>query len=117
MQRKAGLMKRTKFLISLVVVGLTAALLPTKAAAEETTRKALIHPDPMYPTIMKQNSLGVVKIVKLQIAVSAQGAVTKATVVGGDAVLAQSALEAVRQWKYTPAETESTMVVEFRFHQ
>lgn len=109
-------MKRTKLLLSLVAVGLLAGLVPTKSMAEETARKAVFHPDPTYPTIMKQNSLGVVKIVKLQIAVSPQGAVTKATVVGGDAVLAQSALEAVRQWKYTPAETESTLVVEFRFH-
>jgi TonB family protein len=57
---------------------------------------------PVYPTIARQQ--GLEGVVVLDASIDEIGNVTDARVVSGPIMLRQAALEAVRQWKYRPAE-------------
>ncbi len=37
-------------------------------------------------------------------------------VIGGDPVFVQAATDAVKDWKYVPAKTETVVELEFKFH-
>jgi TonB family protein len=54
-------------------------------------------------------------VVKVQITVAANGTVKNAKLIGGHPVLANAALDAVRQWHFEAGPEESTGVVQFRF--
>lgn len=69
--------------------------------------------EPQYPKLAQQ--LHVLGKVKLQLTVSAEGAVTATKVMGGSPILVKSVEEAVKEWKYEPAGKESTETVEFTF--
>jgi TonB family protein len=73
---------------------------------------------PVYPD--ESRAAGVKGNVVLHIIVGTDGAVKEATLVSGDPVLGQAALDAVRQWKYQPtllnskaAEVDSTVTIGF----
>lgn len=79
----------------------------------------LVHKvDPKYPLEAKQAK--VQGDVVLQCLIAKEGNVVNLTVISGDPMLAQAALEAVKQWKYkpyflagTPVEVETTITVKF----
>jgi TonB family protein len=75
--------------------------------------------DPLYPEEAKAKHIR--GDVILQATISKEGKVTNLTPVKGDPLLAQAAMEAVRQWEYkpyelngNPVEVETTLVVKFR---
>jgi TonB family protein len=49
------------------------------------------------------------------VVVSANGSPKDAKVLGGNPVLVNAALEAVKKWKFEPAQDESTVTLEFTF--
>jgi TonB family protein len=53
--------------------------------------------------------------VRLAVVVSPNGAVKSARVVGGHPVLVDAAMDAMKRWKFEPAPTESSGIVEFKF--
>jgi TonB family protein len=59
--------------------------------------------------------LHVAGTVKMQVVVTPAGAVKSVTALGGHPLLIESAVDAVKRWKFEPGPTESTTVVEFRF--
>ena len=83
----------------------------------------LIHRvDPQYPAIAKQIRLQ--GVVMLQAFVSTQGTIERAQIVSGPGLLAQPALDAVKQWRYrpyylngTPIEVETQITVRFTLNQ
>ena len=56
--------------------------------------------EPVYPTLARQ--IGRAGRVELRAIIATDGTVQSLEVVGGDPMFYQSALEAVRQWRYTP---------------
>ena len=56
--------------------------------------------EPMYPTLAKQ--IGRSGRVELRAIIEEDGTIQSLEAVGGDPMFYQSALEAVRQWRYTP---------------
>ena len=79
----------------------------------EAARKVLSKVAPSYPELARRTNLhGVVKLV---VVVAPDGKVTSTEVVGGNPVLVQAAVEAVRKWKYEPAPQPTHRVVELRF--
>lgn len=68
---------------------------------------------PEYPELAKQfNMKGAVR---LALVIKPDGHVKQVKVLGGNPLLARAAVEAVRKWRYSPAETESTAVVKLDF--
>jgi TonB family protein len=53
--------------------------------------------------------------VKIEVTVAPNGTVKEARIVGGHPVLASSALDAAKKWRFEPAPSESTGVIEFKF--
>jgi len=82
--------------------------------AEKATRKLLVQIQPEYPADLKRASIG--GVVRLDIVVAAAGRVDNIVVAGGNPILAESAVRAVRQWKYAPASSPSTIRVNLRFN-
>ncbi len=82
-------------------------------AADDTGRKIVYHAEPDYPVIAAQMNLH--GTVKLRIWISSDGSVRRLEYIGGHPLLAQSALKAVKDWKYEAASKETTSQVEVKF--
>ena len=79
----------------------------------EILRRAKSKVAPVYPDLArKMNISGTVKVA---VVVEPNGTVKEAKAVGGHPVLVNAALDAVKKWRFEPAATESTGVVEFKF--
>ena len=80
---------------------------------EEIARRVKTKVAPIYPELArKMNISGTVKV---EVVVAPNGAVKEARVVGGHPVLASSALDAVKKWRFEAAPVESTGVIDFKF--
>ena len=83
------------------------------ALAQESGRKLIHEVEPQYSPILKDKQIG--GVVKIIAVVSPSGAVTRTETIGGNPILVTAAQNAVKQWKYSPAATETRQVVTFRF--
>lgn len=90
-----------------------AVLLIGNATAADQERKVVHREEPEYPTIAARMNLH--GTVKLKIWISPDGTVRRLEYIGGHPLLAESALKAVKVWKYELAAQESTGIVELRF--
>lgn len=90
------------------------AIVPRQAFAQgELTRKVTSKVSPTYPDLARRMSIrGTVKMI---VVVSPEGNLKNARVVGGNPILVNAALNAVKKWKFEPAQDESTGTVEFTF--
>jgi TonB family protein len=92
---------------------LFAILVAGSANAADQERQIVRRLNPEYPEIaVRMNLHGTVK---LKIWIHPDGTVRRLEYIGGHPVLAESALQAVKLWKYQPAARESTTVVELKF--
>jgi outer membrane biosynthesis protein TonB len=54
-------------------------------------------------------------VVKVELVIGADGAIKSAKVLGGHPVLADAVQRALKNWKYAPGPSETTMQLEFKF--
>lgn len=81
--------------------------------AQDTERKVIKKVEAQYPSILRRRGIG--GTVRLRVVVKADGTVKDVEILGGNAALADAAVEAVRQWKFAPASAESTVSVAVKF--
>lgn len=93
-----------------LVLGLTCVQV---LLAQELSRKLIAKTAPSYPEMAKKMHLG--GKVKLEVVVAASGSVTSAKLIGGSPVFEKSAVEAVKQWRFQPADRESKGIVVLEF--
>jgi TonB family protein len=76
-------------------------------------RQLLTRVEPEYPETLQRLQIG--GTVRLIVTISPNGSVESAQVLGGNPILAESAIKAVKQWVYTanPARTISEVSVPF----
>jgi TonB family protein len=79
----------------------------------EIARKVKTRVAPTYPDIARRMSIS--GTVKLVVVVSPNGTVKSTKVLGGHPLLVSAAEDAVKRWKFEPANEESSGVVEFTF--
>jgi len=79
----------------------------------EVVRRAKSKVQPVYPDLARK--MNITGTVKVQVVVAPNGSVKDAKIVGGHPVLAAAAIDAVKNWRFEPAATESTGVVDFKF--
>ncbi len=91
---------------------LTLILLVTIGFAEEE-RQVIARSDPEYPEIAKRMQLH--GTVKLKLWIAAAGNVSRVEYIGGHPILAESAMAAVKKWKFESAPKETTQVVALKF--
>jgi len=71
--------------------------------------RALVHRvQPVYPEIAQRLSLKGLVMVRAEVA--ADGHVRSVTVLSGNAILAQAAIRAVREWVFAPGQEESVPI-------
>ena len=77
------------------------------------TRKVLIQVKPAYPPLARKGNL--TGIVKLVATVAPEGSVVRTSVIGGNPVLVQAAIDAVSKsrWQVAPEETKETIEIKF----
>jgi TonB family protein len=81
--------------------------------AVDGDRKILRRVDPEYPEIARRMQIH--GVVKLKVWIRADGTVARVEYIGGHPLLAESAVNAVRKWKFEPASAETTMQLELKF--
>ncbi len=103
-------------LCAVLVLGVAAASKPVRAQQtqnEELVRRAKTKVQPIYPEMARKFNIS--GTVKIEVVVSPNGTVKEARVVGGHPVLASSALDAAKKWRFEPAGGESTGIIDFKF--
>ena len=76
-------------------------------------RKIVTRVEPEYPETLKRLYVG--GVVRVEVVVDPSGKVASAQLLGGNPILGQSAMKAVKQWKYAPAAAKETFVVRLEF--
>ena len=110
-----GKAKRCMSMILLVaVMGLAVGAKPAFADEDAGGRKIKSKVSPLYPELAKKMNLS--GTVRVEVVVGPNGLVKSTKVVGGHPVLAESAVDAVKRWKYEPGSAETTTTVEFHFN-
>jgi len=84
-----------------------------EAKMEELSRKVKTKVAPVYPEIARRMSI--TGTVKLSVVVTPNGTVKSSKAVGGHPVLVNAAVDAIKQWRFESAPTESSGIVEFKF--
>ena len=100
-------------LCAVILSGLVLLAVPLQAQQGEASRKLLRRVEPRYPDDLKRHDIG--GVVRLSIEISPQGAVHKISPIGGNTILVESAMTAVKQWKYAPADSTQTLEVKIDF--
>jgi TonB family protein len=89
-------------------------LTPTYSHSQEASKRRLLERVAApYPALAR--SMALVGVVKVEVLVAPDGTVKTVDLKGGHPVLAQSAMNAVRHWKWETAAHESREVVEIKF--
>ena len=97
----------------LVLSAIPMALSVPATAQSELTRKVKTRVDPPYPALARK--LNIRGTVKVLVVVTPSGELKETKVVGGNPILVDAALDALKQWKFEPAAESSTGTVEFKF--
>jgi TonB family protein len=101
--------------LALLITG-SATVSPRTSAQDsptETKRKVKTRVAPEYPAIAKQLSLA--GRVRVETAVAADGRVISTKVLGGNPVLASSAQDAIKKWRFEPGPKDTVEVIEVDF--
>jgi protein TonB len=85
----------------------------TTSAQDALDRKVKSKISPIYPEIARKMNLA--GVVKLEVTVTPSGTVKDTKVIGGNPILVNAAADAVKKWRFEPANDESVGVVEFKF--
>jgi TonB family protein len=104
---------------SVLVLALVLALSSNPAHAQNTTvssnseRKVSARVAPVYPELAKK--MHIHGVVRIEATVRPNGTVKSTRILGGNPVLVEAAQDAVKQWKFDAAQTETTEVVQLAF--
>jgi len=77
------------------------------------SRRLITRVEPVYPDTLKP--LGITGVVRLQITISAHGSVENVELLGGNPILAEAAMAAVKQWTYSASHARSVTEVSIPF--
>lgn len=94
-------------LVGLIFIGTSAV------RAQSASRKVIKKVEPVYPTVLLERKIG--GTVRLTVTVRADGTVRQVEVEGGNPILAASAARAVKFWRYSAGDRETTTQVVVHF--
>jgi TonB family protein len=95
--------------ISMLMFALMTARLPA-----QEVRKPIAQPVPEYPLIARR--VGLSGTVKVQVVIGTDGQVKDVKVLGGHPLFVEATLDALKRWKFAPSNSETTTVLDFKFH-
>ena len=89
------------------------AMAQESVKTEELSRKPKTKVAPIYPDVARR--MNVSGTVRLAVVVAPNGTVKSTKAIGGHPVLVNAAMDAMKQWKFEAAPSESSGIVEFKF--
>ena len=92
---------------------LTLSLAGAQTVSDEGKRKVKTKTATTYPDLARR--MNIVGKVKIEVVIGPDGRVRSAKAIGGHPLLVQTCLDSVRDWRYEPANEETTQIVEFEF--
>lgn len=104
-----------KTFVTCAVFAITMSLLAADLRAQDTPRKAISSPNPIYPELARQVHLA--GTVKVQVVIATDGKIKNVKVIGGHPLLVDAVQDALKNWKYAPASSETTTILQFNFHE
>jgi len=107
---------RLFFLAFAFMVAICTSTRPVAAQAREENsaeRKIVARVEPEYPDTLKRLYIG--GVVKIEAVVAPTGVVESTQLLGGSPVLGQSAMKAIKRWRYAPASSTEKVVVQLEF--
>jgi TonB family protein len=109
------LMRPTRLLVSALFLTLLVTPAVSIAAGNETpdARKVKIRINPSYPDLARR--MNITGSVNLVVTVLPDGTVKECHAIGGHPILVEAATDAVKRWRYVPADHESTVSLMFKF--
>jgi TonB family protein len=102
-----------KFAAAFVFVFLSLLAISQNTSAATSGRKVTVRTAPVYPELAKR--MHIQGVAKVEAIVRPNGSVKSTRLVGGNPVLADAAIAAVGKWKFAPADTETTEIVQVTF--
>lgn len=107
-------MARIAYRIATVAMSMGLACVMVSAqAGNQADRKVIQRVAPVYPELAKR--MHITGLVRFEVVIRPDGSVKSMKAVGGNPLLIQSAMDAIRKWKYKPAPEETTGIVELNF--
>jgi TonB family protein len=85
----------------------------TSDKADKPARKVVHRVDADYPLDLQRAHIS--GVVRLDVVVSPSGSVENISVIGGNPVLVETALRAVKKWKWAPAEAATVLRINVNF--
>ena len=114
----AGIVARLARLILTVIICSSLFLVSITSAQRvgKTERKVIGRVLPVYPKLLKDAGIG--GNVRLNATVLANGAVINVEILGGNPILGESAVQAVRHWRFAagPSQTNEQVIISFNPH-
>jgi|HubBroStandDraft_4_1064222.scaffolds.fasta_scaffold165761_2 TonB family protein len=89
-------------------------LLSLAQKAEKSSRKILVSSRPEYPEVLRRAQVG--GVCRLKATVLPNGTVGNVEILGGNPILAESGVAAVKKWKYAPGPSETVEDVTLTFN-
>ena len=104
--------RKLSFALLPLALCLTAAFVPL-SLAQKSDRKVVVTVKPDYPELLRRAQVG--GVVRLKATVLANGSVTNVEILGGNPILAERAVTAVKSWKYAPAPDKTVEDIALTF--
>ncbi len=104
--------RRFSFALLLLALCLTAAFV-SPSLAQKSDSKVIVTVKPDYPDLLRRAQVG--GVVRLKATVLANGSVSNVEILGGNPILAERAVTAVKSWKYAPAADKTTEEISLSF--
>lgn len=79
----------------------------------EVTRKLISRVEPVYPGILQSNHIG--GTVRLQVTIASNGTIEDVELLGGNPILGEAAMAAVKKWVYAPGRSRTETEVSISF--
>lgn len=105
--------RRTAVLFCLLTAFGASSSAPVRAQ-EQASRKLITRVAPKYPEYLQTHEIG--GVVRLNVTVTPGGNVKSVTPIGGNPILVDAAIDAVKQWKYASSESSDTFEVKLEFN-
>ncbi len=114
-QRFEKIARRLSLAILPLALCLTSAFVAPSLAQkrEKSTRKVIVSVKPEYPAVLRHAQVG--GVCRLKATVLPNGTVSSVEILGGNPILAESAVAAIKKWKYAPAPSETLEDVSLTF--
>ena len=105
---------RPLLVLGVLLAGLLSGSAMQTQESDDSTRKLISSVPPEYPELARRLNLR--GTTRVQLTVAPDGRVVSVKELGGNPVLVEALIRAVKKWKYEAAKKESLIVVKFDFN-